>query len=620
MIKAQGRIGADVIVEFLKAKGVSVVFCITGAGNLAIVDAIYRDGSIRVVFSHHEQAAVMEAQGFSRVSGSPGVALVTTGGGTSNVVTGALSAHLDSIPVFLISGNESSYHCEDMKLFRAFGVQGFDSTAVLGPVTKISHRVLSASDLKTDLAKLWGLMLEGRHGPVHLDVPMDLQRQFVSATPESSKQTVNNNMASLNLKQIDDIRDVAIKLSQSSSPVFYFGQGIRSNDALASAKRIVERFAIPYFVSWSAIDLFDDADPLNFGRVGIYGDRFSNILLQKCSLLVAVGTRLAIPQVGYDRQDFARNARKIVVDIDAIELTKFEGELWETLNSDSTVFLENLERDLSDLEIHQNKGWVTEGARVRKALPRLDQVGERPASASGFVHSADVMECLNQVLEPDAVIVTDVGAALLTGHSILATKPNQRLFTSQGLGEMGFGLPGALGAHFADPSRQIICLNTDGAMMFNIQEMQLASQESVPLKLFVFNNDGYSMIKISQENLFDGRYSGSTPSSGVTFPKFSDLAKTFNFGYTRVDSALTMEVKIAQALQSEGPQLVEIIMDPSQKYLPRLATSKLKSGGLVSPPLEDLDPKIDLELLEDLLGYKASNKSYEARGVELEKG
>jgi acetolactate synthase-1/2/3 large subunit len=217
-------------------------------------------------------------------------------------------------------------------------------------------------------------------------------------------------------------------------------------------------------------------------------------------------------------------------------------------------------------------------------------------------------------LSADAIVGTDVGAALLTGHYMYEQSGTRRFFTSQGLGEMGFGLPGAIGAYFAGKSRQIVCLNTDGALMFNLQELQLVKEHDIPLKLFVFNNSGYSMIKISQENLFDSRISGSTIDSGISFPDFHQVANTFSLNHTLVQNRGDL-LKVRALLASNQSELIEIQMDPEQKYFPRLATNKLLDGTLVSPPLEDLDPKIDLALLEDLLGYKAHVNSYKARGL-----
>lgn len=599
--------GADILVRVLVEKGVRKIFAITGAGNLAIVDAIAREASIELIYAHHEQAAVMEAQGFSRVTGLLGVALVTTGGGTSNVTTGVLSAHLDSIPVLIISGNESSFHCANPHNLRAYGVQGFDSTATLKPITKNAIRIESVADVTKITSDSIELALGGRMGPVHIDFPMDLQRK----SAEAQKSSVETSKNSSRINETDLLGLIA-DLKSAKNPTIYFGNGIRNTKSIQLAIKIVNELQIPYFVSWSAIDMFPEADPLNVGRVGIYGDRHSNLLLQKSDLIVAIGTRLAIPQLGYDKSDFGRKAKKWVVEIDSTECSKFSGLGWNILNYDARDVMEFILSQLSGpLSLEE---WRKDCVSMKEAFPRIDQLGPPPRDESTQIHSGIVLKHLNSIAKNDALIVTDVGAALLNGHYMYEQSGSRRFFTSQGLGEMGFGLPAAIGAHFADPSRQIICLNTDGALMFNLQELQVVAEHKIPMKLFVFNNFGYSMIRISQENLFGGRLKGSTIDSGVSFPSFENVATTFGFNHVQVKNSGDLSL-IDEALSTSDAELIEIVMDPEQKYFPRLATNKLPDGTLVSPPIEDLDPKIDISLLEEMLGYQAHENSYRARGL-----
>ena len=612
--------GADVVAALLVERGVEIIFCITGAGNLALVDAIGRNAKIKFVFSHHEQAAVMEAQGYSRVSGKVGVALVTTGGGTVNSLSGILSAYLDSIPVLILSGNESSFHCENMQDFRAYGVQGFDSKTVAEPITKFASRIVSATEITSKFNEAWESASTGRMGPVLVDFPMDLQRKMTSSSEQivisvSNKINVKSDQTESNVKLITECSK---RLSKANRPLLYFGNGIRGESALAKARELVEKYQIPFCLSWSALDLFEDAHPLNMGRIGIYGDRASNIILQKSDFILCVGTRLAIPQIGYDRDDFARMADRWIVDVDPIELSKFAKHQWNPICQSSETFLDQVLTELKDLpKSDSSTQWISNAHEIWQKLPRSEQIGAAVSSAHE-VHSFDVINFLNSVLQEDAIVATDVGAGLLTGHYGLAAKGTQRIFTSQGLGEMGFGLPGAIGAHFADPNRQLICLNTDGAIMFNLQELQLVKHHKIPMKLFIFNNDGYTMIKISQQNLFDARVSGSDINSGISFPLFSDLAKTFGFKYCLIDNLSSFESRLRPALESSEAVLIEIKMSPDQKYLPRLATSKLADGTLVSPPLEDLDPMISIEFLRDLLGYQPHANSYKSRGLPYE--
>jgi acetolactate synthase I/II/III large subunit len=604
--------GATLLAQLLVKFGVETIFCITGAGNLAVVNAINKYTDIEVVFSHHEQAAVMEAQGYSRVTNKPGVVLVTTGGGVANTITGVLSAQLDSVPIFLISGNESSFHCMNMHDFRAYGVQGFDSVAVLKPITKLAIRVASTEEIMPKFIDAWESMISLRNGPVHFDFPMDLQR---------AKIKLDFNLDTLEIRANDhprvesaEINNLLFDLSASKKPLFYIGNGARNPETKRRILEFVERYNIPFALSWSAIDLFDHNHPLNIGRIGIYGDRHSNLILQQCDLFVSLGSRLAIPQVGYDKNDFGRNAKKYVIDIDSLELTKFDGPNWVPILSGAENFITELLRATGEeFVMSETSKWLSTISYIKNAFPLKDQIGENIVEGSGFIHSFDVIDVLSNKLPKNATIVTDVGAALLTGHYAFRISEGQRFFTSQGLGEMGFGLPGALGAYFGDKSRPIICLNTDGAIMFNLQEMEVAKQHSIPLKLFIFNNLGYAMIKISQSNLFESNFVGSDINSGISFPNFADIAKTFDFNYNIISSRTEAEKSIPKILSSKTAELIDVRMNPNQKYFPRLATSKLADGSLISPPLEDLDPKISLEDLEKHLNSLPTDASKRAR-------
>ena len=603
--------GAGLLVQFLKSKNVSTIFSISGAGNLAILDAISRDGSINVIFSHHEQAAVMEAQGYARASGNPGVALLTTGGGISNGTTGILSAFLDSVSVFVISGNESSFHFETNKEMRAIGVQGFDSVKVLTPVSKKATRIMSLDALYFSLENLWSEMIADRRGPVFLDFPMDLQRQICEEKISQQKFSRGQKNSKRTLNEIEKSK-IAEDIKKSNFPILYIGNGCRDEGTLKLLRDFIFQFDIPYILSWSAIDLFPDADPLNIGRAGIYGDRATNILLQRSDLLIAIGTRLAIPQVGYNKKDFARKASKWVVEIDDSECEKFP-EDWSILNMSSFDFM----TELSGLSLNeglpkQNVLWREIISTVWNELPRRSQAEAKEHNPGDFVHSLDVVSYLNETLDEDATIVTDVGAGLLSGHYMISPK-NQRVFTSQGLGEMGFGLPGAIGAHFAKPKNQIVCLNTDGAMMFNLQELQLVKHHKIPIKLFVFNNFGYAMIKVSQDNLFASRQVGSGLESGISFPEFREIAALFEMSYYQVKTNASLNEELRELLSDSRPALIEVIMSPEQKYLPRLGTTKLPDGTLISPPIEDMDPLISLDLLEKLLGYEPTKSSRDLR-------
>lgn len=607
--------GADLMASELSNRGVSTIFCVTGAGNLALVDAITRRGDIEVIYCHHEQAVVMAAQGYSRLSGRVGVALVTTGGGVANAFTGTLSASLDSVPVIVISGNESSFHCRDMASFRAFGVQGFDSIASFRPVTKLAERIMSSDEIEPIFRRAWHESTTGRQGPTLVDFPMDIQRRPLDVGVSESRQFLTYPERSARAFDLSRVPLCVESLTRAERPLLYLGNGIRNADSCAVIFSLIDLFQLPFLLSWSALDLIDDAHPLNMGRVGIYGDRAANILLQKSDYILCIGTRLSIPQTGYDRNDFARDAERWVVDIDPVELSKFDQPKWFTIEASADAFVQAMSLAFVDRETAPKPEWLDECRRVWQALPREDQVGPRETDGCSQLHSSAAMEVLNSLMPQNATIVTDVGAGLLSGHYSLRIREGQRLFTSQGLGEMGFGLPGAIGAYFADRTRPLFCLNTDGGLMFNLQELATVQRHQIPLRLFVFNNDGYGMIRISQRNLFESRFAGIDTASGVGFPDFGAVAHAFGMEHLLITDAGELEAGVLHYEQSPSAVLFEVVMSHDQQYLPRLATRRLSDGSLSSPPLEDLDPMISIQDLEDLLGGPASPSSYSARGL-----
>jgi acetolactate synthase-1/2/3 large subunit len=428
-----------------------------------------------------------------------------------------------------------------------------------------------------------------------MDFPMDLQRSRTCEGHEHNKEISDS--VDESFEDNADFVECLNNLLGSKKPLLYIGNGCRSTEAILRVKQLISKLELPYLVSWSAIDLFEDSDPLNVGRVGIYGDRHANLLLQDCDYLLTIGTRLAIPQVGYDRKDFARNAAKWIVEIDPAECIKHDETDAKVFNISAEEFLSRILELLDSSEKAEvrsaREDWLHLISTYKIQFPRDSEMQIGPRSPN-YVHSTDFILFLNRVLRDDAMIVTDVGAGLLSGHYAYAHRGSQRFFTSQGLGEMGFGLPAAIGAHFANSKAQIVCLNTDGAMMFNLQELQTVSQHNIPLKLIVFNNDGYAMIRISQENLFENRLVGSTVDTGISFPNFKQVAETFGFEHVKVSDMSHLDEELKKHFDSSSRVLIEIMMDPTQKYLPRLGTRKNADGKLFSPALEDLDPAVDL--------------------------
>jgi acetolactate synthase-1/2/3 large subunit len=464
-------------------------------------------------------------------------------------------------------------------------------------------------------------MTTARFGPVHLDFPMDVQNSYLTTTiipiiPKQDDKVLEN-------PNIDNfIKLLCDSLSQSLKPTFYFGNGLRNSPHLKALMEQINKFRIPYFVSWSAIDMFDSNDLLNLGRVGIYGDRASNILVQKSDFLLCLGTRLSIPQTGYDRSDFARKANKWIVEVDPTEMSKFDSKKWSSLICDVNIFLPTFIEILSNMDPEKFGNlqlWNKEIRTIKEAFPQESQYEKVSSSNNRYLHSIEFVKELNTLLPGNSTVVTDVGAALLSTHFIFSNFDKFRLLTSQGLGEMGFGLPAAIGSFIADNKRTLVCINNDGSMMMNLQELQTMKFLEIPIKLFILNNYGYSSIRISQSNLYDSNYVGIDSSSGLSFPDFSDIAQTFGFKYVLIDGETTeRQNKIKTILADSQPYLVEVSISPNQKFLPRLSTMRDKDGAFISPPLEDLEPLIEYRDLKNGLGYEPHINSKMIRNLTTE--
>lgn len=599
---------SDYIARFLRERGARHVFGIIGSGIAHIYDSVHHGGFTEIVCVHQEQAAVMAAQTYYRTSGVATAALLTTGAGSLNGVTGVVSAWADSIPVLVISSNENSKHARPENPLRMWGIQGYDSVAMVEKVVKYGARVSDPARIRYELEKAYHLATTGRPGPVWVDVPMDIQAALVEENDlvrfDSFELSTKDARPTLERAKVEDI---LARLRRARRPLLWLGHGIRLAGAAADLPRFLQAAGVPALVSWAGIDMVDSGHPLIYGRAGVYGQRASNFILQSCDFLLTIGTRLAIPQVGYEINELARDAKIVSVDIDPVELSKYPQRI-EALRADAGDFIRSSIGILDQNPNHSPADWLAFCDGTRKDFP---WIGPEHADQNGYMNSYRFMDKLNALLKPDQIVVTDMGTALLSGHQALRTKPGQRLMTSTGLGEMGYGLPAAIGASFARNRGEVLCLNCDGGMMMNLQELQTIAHHRLPIKIVVFNNDGYLMIKHTQKALFGTRYSGTNKSTGVSCPDFSKLASAFGMHSMQIRTWDDFDSNIPELQALDGPAICEVFMDPEQFFYPKLSLAARADGTLVSPPLEDLSPLLSRKTLQDHLLVPAHPKSKE---------
>ena len=598
---------SELIAESLEQLGIKHVFGMIGAGNVHLFEAIAKRAYTEIVCIHHEQAATMAMQTYYRVNSRLAACLLTTGAGATNGVTGVLSAWADSIPGIVIAGNENSKFTKVDNPLRMWGVQGYDSVEMVRKITKYAYRVTEPSQAVHEIQKAAFIALHERPGPCWIEIPMDVQSSRIerSASVQFVPLPAEDSIIAGVLEQV---KEVAQSLYSSQRPVLWLGHGIRLAGAEKKLESLLKALGIPAIVSWAGVDMIESDHPLVFGRAGVYGQRCANFVLQNCDYLVAIGTRLAIPQIGYDLSELARAAIIDVVDIDPQESSKHHLRVRQAITCDAGDFIDALvdSLDKNKITIPAKIDWLTQCNLYRE---EFDWVGPEHDDKEGFMNSYRFMQRLNGFFKPDQVVVTDMGTALLCAHQVLKIHPGQRLMTSSGLGEMGFGLPAAIGASFALNHGEVMCLNCDGGMMLNLQELQTIAHHQLPIKIFVFNNDGYLMIKHTQNALFKAGYVGTDKASGVSCPDFTRIGAAFELPTFQINNWEECDSVLEKVQATKGPLICEVFMHSEQLFCPKLSLVVREDGSLVSPPLEDLSPLLPREVIERVMTIGMHHKS-----------
>lgn len=587
---------SDYIAKFLVEKNVDLVFTITGAGNVRLIESVSSAG-IKYVCPHHEQAAVMAALTHFRISGRPAVCLVTGGPGAANTLIAVADAHLDSLPCIMIAGQEKSEFMNPPNEMRGKGVQGLDMVKIMHTVTKFAECIRRPADIRRVLEQGFHEANSGRPGPVWIDVPQDLQwteidpyslEGYAPALQEPKEECNMQRAAAATL----------LHLQTAKRPLIWVGHGIRLAQCEVEFLRVFEALGIPALVSWQAADLVTDDHPLFVGRAGTYGQRWANLALQNCDLLITLGTRLALPQRGYVDAEFARAAKKIIVEIDPVEMAKFKFPIDVPVLGDVAEFIDALAFELISHDLSRPKygEWMDKCRDWRERYP----MSHAPGSGDTGINSYWFIDRLSEHLNSDDIVVTDMGTSLTCTHATIRLKQGQRLITSTGLGEMGFGLPGAIGASLGAPARRIILIVGEGSLMMNLQELQTLKHLDLPLKIFLLNNNGYLTIKHTHNALYGskGDANATDPRSGVSFPNFQKIASAFGLEYHHIENSIGLDDWIQSLLDSTGCIFGELAMPEFQELIPKSSLKFREDGSLYSPPLEDMYPFISPEQLK----------------------
>ncbi len=605
---------SDYIAAFLAEHHITTVFTVVGGGAMHMNDSFGHDSRLHCLYNHHEQASAMAADAYFRVHGEMAAVCVTSGPGAVNALNGVVGAYQDSIPMLVFSGQTKTsltVFNSGLKL-RTLGNQEFDIVGSLRNMVKYAEMVMDAGKIRYCLEKAYRVATEGRPGPCWLDIPLDIQGAYVETEELRGYEDGEEGYAPGEVLEIERpevcsayevdkaVEQIVSRLREAKRPVFYAGNGIRIAGCVEAFRRLAHQTGIPVVTCWDSIDIMETEDACYAGRGGTMGDRAGNFAVQNSDLLLCIGTRLNIYQVGYNVDTWARGAYVVVNDIDPEEFRKPTVRVDLGVCCDAGLLVAKLldawnGTQCGDLTENAYQAW---GAQCRTWKQRYPVVQPAHYEESDAVNVYAFIDTLSKSLPAGALTVVSNGSASVVGSQSYYIGEKQRFLMNCGLSSMGYGLPAAIGACVANRQEPVICIEGDGSIMMNLQELQTVVTNRLPVKIFIINNQGYHQIRLTQRNLFRDKLIGVGPESDdLGFPDFEKLAAAFDIPYYRIGKTQELTSDVEEVLKRDGYALCEVICTTEQIFEPKSATKRLEDGRLVSPPLEDLSPFLPREEL-----------------------
>ena len=573
---------ADYILKFLISKNVNNVFLMTGGAISFAIDAFSRNKKIKYTCVAHEQAAAMMADAYSRVGKGFGATMVTSGPGAQNLITGIACSWFDSVPVIHISGQVNKFELstanKTTKKVRQIGFQETDIVSMVKPITKFAYQLKSANEIKYILEKAFYIATSGRPGPVLIDIPMNFQKEIINEKNIKIFNKPKKN-TSINAKIKSSIYKIKELLNKSKRPVLILGGGLRVAKAVNELDKFLKKTNIPIVTTWSGVDVLDFNHKNYIGCIGVYGSRAANFAVQNADLVLNFGSRLDTRVTGGKPETFSRAAKIISVDIDKYELNKKRGlNNYLKINQDLKDFLLILNSKSINFKHSISHQWESICNEWKLTYPNVKPTYKKQAK---YVNPYFFFDKLSEKLTNKDIIVSDSGGNLTWTVQAFKIKKGQRLFSAYGNSPMGYSLPAALGASLANNKHRVVCIEGDGGIQINIQELQTMVANNIPLKLFIINNNGYGIIKQFQELYLNARYEGTIPSKGVTNPDFKKISKAYGINYNEIKNNREIEAVLNKVLKTKKPEFINVLINPSQKIIPKLQFGK---------PIEDLSP------------------------------
>jgi len=566
---------SDLVFNFIADKSIDTVFTISGGGCMHLTDSLGKNKRLKYICNHHEQACAMAAEGYARVAEKPGCILITTGPGGTNTLTGILGAYQDSIPMIIISGQVPRAQLSKGTGCRQIGQQEFNIVDTVKPMTKYAVTVKDPSKVLYYLEKAYHMATQGRPGPVWLDIPLDIQSSQVDTTILKRFKAKKEFRVG---KLFDRYKASRLQtlLSESKKPVIVVGGGIKASNTSNELVEFLNRTNIPVLTGpHSAVDVINGSYEYYAGRFGILGQYTSNYIIQESDLVISLGSRLNPKMIGYDSIKFAPQATKFIVDVDVNEIKKLKFNKKESWCIDLKDFF----KQVGNLQVGNIAEWQSY-VKDKRATESL--VLDKHRALKGYTSTYVLAEKLEKYLSEDSTIVTSNGTAHVVPLKTIRLRGTQKLFSNEGTAPMGYGLPASIGAHYGTKG-PIICIEGDGSIMMNLQELETVRYNKIPLKIFIINNLGYLSIKLTQNSFFKGRLIASEETSGVSIPSFKKLAKVFGLEYYSISNNSNIDSKLKKAFKKDIPMIIEVFTDPNELHEPKVVAKGIDTKGNIIP-------------------------------------
>lgn len=572
---------SDYVADFLAKKGIRHVFAVSGGASVHLIDSIARHPDVEVVCPQHEQAGAMAADAYARVTANFGAAVATSGPGATNMLTGVCSAYYDSVPAIYLTGQVATFRMKGDTGVRQIGFQETDTLSIYQAVTKYAAQVMQPDRIRYELEKACFLAKAERPGPVLIDIPDDLQRADIDPERLESYSVPQTSTSAEDLARIID--KCAGFLAEACRPVLVLGWGVHLARAEREARQCVQALGVPVTPTWAAADIVPSDDPLLVGTFGTHGTRYANFAVQNADLVLVVGSRLDTKATGSPMTTFARGARKVVVDIDPSELSKFERfglKIDLPVAGDAREFLRQLAGAVKGSDRSDISEW----------LERINSWKERyPICPDGYTREKEVnpyvfVKTLAAACEEKETVVVDTGCTVAWMMQAFDFKQGQRLYHDWNNTAMGWGLPAAIGAALALHGARVVCVTGDGSLQMNIQELATVMRHRLPIKIFLLNNHGYNMIQQTQDQWLESRYIASTVDGGLAFPDWVKVATAYGYPTFTLSRNTDMAGIMRQVMNHSGPCFCNVEINAVKRVLPQVKFGR---------PNEDSEPLLE---------------------------